>query len=382
MRFNQLRETIEKTHQIFRQEAGKAINVALTLRNCLIGGYIVNYEQNGEDRAQYGQKLLENLANELSEPSLSFRNLRLYRQFYQTYPQIWQSLIAKLHNTDNEGLTIWQSLIAKFNLIDPGKENVLIIPDTKEANSEIRQGVPPHILINRLSFTHLVQLLPVDDFLKRTFYEIECIKGNWSVRELKRQIGSLYFERSGFSRKPELLSKLTLENSEPAQPAEAIKSVYAFEFLGLNTRDIVEEKDLEAALLNHLQEFLLELGHGFCFEARQKRILIDDEYYFVDLVFYHRILKCHVLIELKLDIFRHDHLSQLNTYVAYYREEVMQADDNPPVGILLCTEKGKKLVEYALSGMDEKLFVSKYLVELPSKKQLENFILTELQKLT
>jgi len=382
MRFNHLRETIEKTHQFFRQEAGKAVNIALTLRNWLIGHYIIHYEQKGEDRAQYGQKLLENLANELSEPSLSFRNLRLYRQFYQTYPQIWQSLIAKFQNTDYEGHAIWQSVIAEFNLMDPGKENALMIPDKKESNPEIRQGVPPHILISRLSFTHLVQLLPVDGFLKRTFYEIECIKGNWSVRELKRQIGSLYFERSAMSRKPELLSKLTIENADPDQPAEAIKSVYTFEFLGLSSRDLVEEKDLEAALLNHIQEFLLELGHGFCFEARQKRILIDDEYFFVDLVFYHRILKCHVLIELKLDSFRHEHLSQLNTYVVYYREEVKQAGDNPPVGILLCTEKGKKLVEYALSGMDEKLFVSKYLVELPSKKQLENFILAELQKLT
>ena len=122
------------------------------------------------------------------------------------------------------------------------------------------------------------------------------------------------------------------------------------------------------------------MGHGFCFEARQKRILIDDEYYFVDLVFYHRILKCHVLVELKIDEFKHEHLSQLNTYVSYFREEVKRPDDNHPVGILLCTQKGKKLVEYALSGMDNQLFVSKYLLELPKKEQLEAFITNELLK--
>jgi hypothetical protein len=134
-------------------------------------------------------------------------------------------------------------------------------------------------------------------------------------------------------------------------------------------------------LINHLQEFIVELGNGFCFEARQKKILIDEEYYFVDLVFYHRILKCHVLIELKADQFKHEHLSQLNTYVSYYREEVKQTDDNPPIGILLCTQKGTKLVEYALSGMDEKLFVSKYLLQLPSKEVLQAFIEKELKQL-
>jgi RecB family endonuclease NucS len=150
--------------------------------------------------------------------------------------------------------------------------------------------------------------------------------------------------------------------------------------MGLNASHLVEERDLETAILDHLQAFILELGHGFCFEARQKRILIDDDYFFVDLVFYHRILKCHVLIELKIDSFKHEHLSQLNTYVAYYREEVKRKDDNPPIGILLCTGKGKKLVEYALSGMDNKLFVSKYLLELPKKELLESFITNELQK--
>ncbi len=154
------------------------------------------------------------------------------------------------------------------------------------------------------------------------------------------------------------LRSLTNEKADVFNPQEIVKSVYAFEFLGLKAKDVVEEKDLESALLNHIQNFILELGNVFCFESRQKRILIDETYYFVDLVFYHRILKCHVIIELKLDEFKHEHLSQLNTYVSYFREEVKQKDDNPPIGILMCTNKGLKLAEYALSGMDEKLFIS------------------------
>ncbi|WP_206019707.1 PDDEXK nuclease domain-containing protein [Runella sp. SP2] len=152
-----------------------------------------------------------------------------------------------------------------------------------------------------------------------------------------------------------------------------------YDFLGLRSDGLIEEKNLETALLNHLQDFIQELGLGFCFECRQKRILIDDEYFFADLVFYHRILKCHVIIELKVDAFKHEYLSQLNTYVAYYNAEVKRDDDNQSIGILLCTEKGKKLVEYATAGMDNQLFVSKYLLELPKKEQLEAFILNELK---
>jgi hypothetical protein len=162
-------------------------------------------------------------------------------------------------------------------------------------------------------------------------------------------------------------------------PENAIKNIYTFDFLGYKNDGLMEEKDLESALLNHLQDFIQELGLGFCFEYRQKRILIDDEYYFADLVFYHRILKCHIIIELKVDAFKHEHLAQLNTYVAYYNAEVKRPDDNPAIGILLCTEKGKKLVEYATAGMDNQLFVSKYLLELPKKEDLEGFIQKEMQ---
>lgn len=236
------------------------------------------------------------------------------------------------------------------------------------------------VLVSKLSFTHFVELIKIGDILKRTFYELECIKGTWSVRELKRQINSLYFERSGLSTKPEILSQITQQKVEKAKPSEIVKSVYAFEFLGLKAKDAVEENDLETALLDHLQEFMMEMGHGFCLEARQKKVLIGDDYFYIDLVFYHRILKCHVLVELKVEDFNHYNIGQLNTYVNYYKANVMQADDNPTVGILLVTNKNTALVEYATMGMDNHLFVSKYLLELPKKELLEAFITNELQK--
>jgi predicted nuclease of restriction endonuclease-like (RecB) superfamily len=223
-------------------------------------------------------------------------------------------------------------------------------------------------------------LFTIEDLLKRSFYEIECIKGTWSVRELKRQINSLYYERSGMSLKPEKLAEITSLQAETIQPTDIVKSVYAFEFLGLKIKDAVEESDLETALLDNLQQFMLEMGHGFCLEARQKKILIGDDYFFIDLVFYHRILKCHVLLELKIEAFNHHNIGQLNTYVNYYKSQIMQPSDNPTIGILLVTDKNHTLVEYATAGMDNQLFVSKYMLELPQKEQLEAFVKSEIEK--
>ena len=180
---------------------------------------------------------------------------------------------------------------------------------------------------------------------------------------------------------PEKLSQITHEKAEINNHNELIKSPFVFEFLGLKSHEAILENDLEAGLVEHLQDFMLEMGYGFCFEARQKRILIDEEYYFVDLVFYHRVLKCHILLELKTDIFKSEYASQLNTYVAYFNAEVKREDDNPTIGILLCTQKGKKLVDYALAGMDKNLFVSKYLVELPTEEQFIAFIKSDLQNI-
>lgn len=242
----------------------------------------------------------------------------------------------------------------------------------KSAISELHP--PHHMLVERLSFTHLVELMALDDPLKRAFYEIECIRGNWPVRQLKRQIASLYFERSGLSRDKEKLAAMVQAGAETAETQLAIRDPYIFEFLSLRARDAVAESDLEAALVENLRDFLLELGHGFCLEAQQKSIVIGRTRGFVDLVFYHRVLKCHVLVDLKVDEFRHEHIGQLNTYITWYRKHMMSEGDNPPIGLLLCTGKDHAFVEYALAAMDNQLFVSKYQLELPSKEDLQKFI--------
>jgi predicted nuclease of restriction endonuclease-like (RecB) superfamily len=374
LNFEALVVEIEQTHQHFQQQAVKAVNMSLTIRNYLIGFYIVEFEQKGEDRAAYGSKLLDSLAAKLSIKGLVSAEISRCRQFYFCYPQILGALTQEFKNLVPQH--ILGTLSQESNMgVDP---SMMVSSNLQSTKSNLY--VPGEKLLSKLSFSHLVELIKIQDHLKRTFYEIECIKGTWSVRELKRQINSLYFERSGMSAKPEWLSELTQQKAETASPTDIVKSVYAFEFLGLKTKDALEESDLETALLDHLQDFMMEMGHGFCLEARQKKMLIGDEYFFIDLVFYHRILKCHVLVELKVEDFNHHNIGQLNTYVNYYKAKEMQTDDNPTVGILLVTNKNNALVEFATAGIDNHLFVSKYLLELPKKEQLEAFINNELLK--
>lgn len=356
LNFSDLITSIQQINERFTQQANFAVNSCLTLRNWFIGYYIQEYEQNGADIAQYGQRLIEKLSERLQPLQISrveVRELRRYRQFYQTYPQIRESLTPELK----------KSLI--FQLV---KKRETLTPVSGEQ------------IISRLSFSHIVELLRIEDNTKRTFYEIECIQGNWSVRELKRQITSLYYERSGLSLNKEKLSEISHLNAEENNPALTIRDPYIFEFLGLQSKEVMCESHLESELLNKIQDFLLELGHGFCFEAKQKRILIGNTYNFIDLVFYHRILKCHVLVELKLEAFNHGNIGQLNTYVSWYKKHMMASGDNPPIGILLCTDKDQALVEYALAGMDDNLFVSKYQLELPKKEDMQKFIETKLQE--
>ena len=374
LNFESLVAEIEQTHSHFQQQAVKAVNISLTIRNYLIGFYIVEFEQNGEDRAAYGSKLLDSLAAKLSIKGLVSAEISRCRQFYFCYPQILGALTQEFKNLVPQH--ILGTLSQDSNM---GVEPSIIVSSTPQSTKS-NLYVPGEKLLSKLSFSHLVELIKIQDHLKRTFYEIECIKGTWSVRELKRQINSLYFERSGMSAKPELLSEITQQKAETAGPTDIVKSVYAFEFLGLKTKDALEESDLETALLDHLQDFMMEMGHGFCLDARQKKILIGDEYFFIDLVFYHRILKCHVLVELKIADFKHHQIGQLNTYVNYYKATEMQTDYNPTVGILLVTNKNNALVEFATAGIDNHLFVSKYLLELPKKEQLEAFINNELLK--
>ena len=200
----------------------------------------------------------------------------------------------------------------------------------------------------------------------------------WSVRELRRQIETNLHIRIGLSKNPEECLSPYKNGSDSVQLQ--IREPYTFEFLGLNAQEVVMESELEDALIKHLQEFLLEFGKGMCFEARQRRIIIDDDYYFPDLVFYNRIGHFTLIVELKNEAFSHENFGQLNSYVSYWKENEMQPGDNPPVGLLLCTKKGKKMVEYAKAGMDNKLFVSTYQLQLPDESTLENFLKQQLDE--
>lgn len=357
--FHALSESIQQAHKELASQASKAVNVSLTLRNWLIGHYISEYQLKGEDRASYGEKLLEHLSKALKSTVVTacgHRQLYNYLRLYQTYPQISRSLTAKLQNALPQGVTTSEE-----------------IPD--------KIGIKADMLLQRLSYTHIEQLVFIEEEIKRAFYEIECLKGNWSVRELKRQIGSLYYERAAYSLDKKKLSKLANKNAEILDGKLNIRDPYVFEFLGLNPQEVLNENELETHLIKKLEAFLLEMGNGFCFEGRQKRILIGHEYFFVDLVFYHRVLKCHVLIELKTGGFTHESVGQLNTYVSWYKDNMMTEGDNPPIGILLCTKKDNQaLVEYALAGMDSQLFISKYQMELPKKEKIQNFIDEEVKE--
>lgn len=360
--FNDLASIVQTTHDAAQSSAVKAINRMQTMRNWLIGYYIVEFEQHGKDRAEYGTQLLKKLEERVDRKGLTTTLFKWARKFYRLYPQMMENLpipicatvMHQLQPIENKEDTIGASMTHQF--VTPGKT-----------------------IISHLSFTHLREIMTLDDPLARYFYEQECIKCTWSVRELRRQISTNLYVRAGISANPEKL--LSLPSVQGHDSAELqIRQPFTFEFLGLKAQEVVDEHDLEDALISHLQEFILELGKGFCFEARQKRIIIDDEYYYPDLVFYNRILHCGVIIELKNEEFSYENFGQLNAYVSHYRENEMQPGDNPPIGILLCTRKGKKMVEYALAGMDNNLFVSTYMLQLPDKKTLEEFLLKQLEE--
>lgn len=360
--FEALTQCISTIHSALQTSAVNAVNRFATIRNWLIGRYIVEYEQCGKDRAQYGVRLLPNLVNSLNISGINETLLKNARRFYIQYPRL--SEVAD---------PICPMLSDKFpELSSIFSLQLDMLPICPTASDKFT--TPAKTLIANLSFSHIVELLAVEDPLIRFFYEFECMRNVWSVKELRRQISTNLHIRVGLSKSPELAMQKLSEITERQNSVLQIKDPLALEFLGLNAGEYITESDLENSLIIHLQEFMLELGKGFCFEARQKRMIIDDRYYFADLVFYNRLLHCNVVIELKNDEFKHEYLSQLNAYVSYYRANEMQPGDNPPVGILLCTRKGKQMVEYALAGMDNSLFVSTYQLCLPDKKQLEKFL--------
>jgi predicted nuclease of restriction endonuclease-like (RecB) superfamily len=374
MKLNKLITQIKQIDSQLKKRANLAVNQSLTIRNWFVGCYIVEYEQKGEDRAQYGKKLLSTLSEKINIKGLSETNLKLCRQFYSVYPQI-ASLISQ-KNKDVLSLPISQLSTDELQITENEQHIISRSVTDQSANSEMSYL---NKLIANCSFTHFVELIKIEDNTKRQFYELLVLKTTASVEELKRQISTLAFERVGLSENTDLAFKQLEQKVSPKISTDIVKSHYLLDFLNINNPRLIEEKEIETAILNNLSEFILELGNGFCFEARQKRLLIGEKYYFVDLVFYHRILRCHVLIELKVGDFEQANAGQLNAYINYYKKNIQQEYDNPPVGILLVTDKNNALVEYATAGMDENLFVSKYLLQLPSKKTLEKFIKDELK---
>ena len=368
MNFESLVNHISAIQNTLQAQAAHSVNLALTSRNWLMGCYIVEFEQNGEDRAAYGEQLLKKLEKQLNTKGLNERRFREFRRLYLVYPQLKDEVLSYVMS----GSGIRRLLTAEFETEIRRSATAELQIVSKTENDDWKLATEK--LFNRLSSTHLNTISAIENPIKRAFYEMETIRGCWSVKELERQINSLYYERCGLSKNKETLSSLVQQQAVQLQPTDVINTPLTLEFLGLNERALVTENDLEQAILDNLQTFLLEMGHGFCFESRQKRILIDEDYFFADLVFYHRILKCHVIVELKIDKFHHEYASQLNLYLNYFKAEVMQPDDNPPIGILLCTEKGDTLVKYATAGLDPNIFVQKYMVQLPSEEEIKRFI--------
>ncbi|MDO4290081.1 MAG: PDDEXK nuclease domain-containing protein [Eggerthellaceae bacterium] len=300
-----------------RNRAYAAVNFAMVEAYWEIGKSIVE-QQGGEERAEYGEALLEGLSARLTEDfgkGFDIRNLRFMRQFYLAFP--------------------------------------------------IRNA-----LRTELSWTHYRRLSRIPDAEAREWYMNECAESHWSTRQLERQINTMFRERLLASRDKETVAAEISKTAPPKRPEDIIRDPYVLEFLGFSDDAAFRESDLEQALITHLQRFLLELGRGFAFEARQKRITFDGRHFYIDLVFYNYLMRCFVLIDLKMGDLTHQDLGQMQMYVNYYTRELMNEGDNPPIGIVLCADKSDSIVEYTLPEGNDQVFAAKYLPYLPSKEEL------------
>jgi len=385
MHYRQLLTAIASAHAQSVGRAAAAVNQGLVLRNWLVGAYVVEFEQGGSDRAKYGAGLLKRLAADLTRRGVSGCSLQMLermRQFYLIYPQMADSISSspmRISGQDTPALEVSSSTMTKSPGASKSSSVMRKSPIRPSPAGKLSAALPPPLSPERIlqfSWTHLIELLRLDDPWKRAFYENECLLGGWSVRQLQRQIGALLYERTGLSKnKRAVVARARRQAAEaPATIEELIRDPYVLEFTGLADRAAYSENDLESALLDHVQGFLLELGTGFCFEARQFRITVGNEHDRIDLVFYHRRLRCHVIVDLKIRAFAHADAGQMNFYLNYFRQHMMSPGDQPPVGILLCSDKDETKVEYATAGLSQKLFVSRYLVALPSAKQLKQFV--------
>jgi predicted nuclease of restriction endonuclease-like (RecB) superfamily len=349
-----------------RAGAARSVNTAQVCANWLIGREIVEEEQKGEKRAGYGEELLKDLSVRLSKnvgKGWSVRNLEYCRVFYLEYP----------HLLDGK----------KSNAVRSISPPITSSADDRHISNTVRtESWHPGWLHPTLSWTHYRTLLRVDKADARGFYEIEAIKNNWSARELERQINSLLYERLALSKDKKGLMELATRGHDVRQPADVFKDPIVMEFLGLPESPRLIETDLEQALINNLQAFLLELGKGFAFVGRQQRLTLDGDHFYIDLVFYHTVLKCYVIIDLKTGKLTHQDLGQLQLYVNYYDRERRTEGDNPTLGLILCTDKNDTVVKYTLGpDQEKKIFASRYKLHLPSEAELRAELQREIKAL-
>ena len=368
MTYSDLISAINSVHENARAGVAGAVNRHLVLRNWLIGGYLVEFQQNGKDRAEYGTGLLKRISADLKKNEVagcSAQMLERMRVFFRSYPQL-----AKIISSPPVRNSLMSDIPEEF-----WSKSSPVVRISEDNAESVPEPLPPEMIL-RLSWTHLVELLRISDPWKRAFYENECLAGNWSKRQLQRQIGSLLYERTGLSTGKQAVIEAARDQAAdaPLDVSGLIRDPYVLEFAGLAEKPHYLEKELEKALLDHLQQFLIELGTGFCFEARQKRITVGTEDDYIDLVFYHRILRCHLLIDLKTRTFQHGDAGQMNFYLNYWKTEMMGEGDEPPVGLILCTDKKETRVDYATAGLDQNLFVSRYLVALPNPEEIQQLI--------
>jgi predicted nuclease of restriction endonuclease-like (RecB) superfamily len=355
--FQQLVELCQRTHEELCVRAARVVDAHLVVRNWLFGYYIAEFEQKGADRAQYGARLLRSLAESLKPLKVkgtSITRLKLYRSFYRLFP-IGPTLSDQLGQ-----------LLPKPLETGPTPSDFLTIDGL-----QLRQTLSGTLLKHfTLGWSHYVALLTIDNLDERRFYEIEAAQNNWSVRELERQIAISLYERLALSRNKEEIRRLAEQGLVIEKAADIIKNPLVLEFLGIEEKHVCSEEELESAIIDKLQSFLLELGKGFLFEARQKRFTFENDHFYVDLVFYNRLLRCYVLIDLKRDKLTHQDLGQMQMYVNYFDRYVKTGDELSTIGIVLCRRKNDALVELTLPN-DANIFAPKYQLYLPSKDDLK-----------
>ena len=366
-----LYDRIQQILELAKASIGRSVNTAQVIAYWLIGREIVEEQQKGLRRAGYGEELLKELSNRLvnnSERGWSVRQLEYVRSFYLGYRNL-------LHPAKSSAV---RAISAEANISNAARS----IFATEISCAPLTESWQPGQLHSNLSWTHYRTLLRVDKPEARAFYEIEAIRSNWSARELERQMSSLLYERLALSRDKKGLMRLATKGQEIQKPADVFKDPVVMEFVGLPESPKLVETDLETALINNLQTFLLELGKGFAFVARQQRLTLDGDHFYIDLVFYHTILKCYVIIDLKTGKLTHQDLGQLQLYVNYYDREERNTGDHPTLGLILCAEKNDAVVRYTLGeDQQKKIFASRYSLHVPSEKELRSELRREIRML-